>query len=117
MGKPQETRLIGTDGQFSWAQMWTYFKSDICTDDMRAFTLQSISIVDVLKGVMPEVQFEIMQYAPKELMNHPAIVKVLDQRIVHELRPYGMNAENDFWNRHYLSEWFEELIKEKKLKR
>lgn len=104
MAKATETRLISTEGQFSWQQMWTYFKSDICTDEMRAWTMKHMDIVGFITGAMPEVQFEILQYAPKVLMNHKAIVSKLNSKTIHNLLPYGMSQEYDTYGIEY-EEW------------
>lgn len=96
-GKASETRLIGTEGQFSWQQFWVYFKSPIYTDDMRAWTMKHLNIVDCITGAMPEVQFEILQHAPVELLNHPTILSKLSPKTIHDLVPWGVREENDNW--------------------
>lgn len=96
-GKASETRLIGTEGQFSWQQFWVYFKSDICTDEMRAWTMKNLNIVNCLAGAMAEVQYEILQYAPVELLNHPVILSKLSAKTIHDLVPCGVKEENDNW--------------------
>ena len=73
-----ETKLSGNSGDnFSWNQFWTYFNSELCTDDMRAWTLKNTNIVDCITGALPQIQIEILEAAPQVLINHPAVVAKL----------------------------------------
>lgn len=71
--------IVKSDDQFSWQQFWTYFTSPNYTDDLRKATLNSFDLVGCITGVMSWVQIEILEYAPKEILNHPNIISNLTE--------------------------------------
>ena len=64
-------------GLMSWERFWAYFVSDLCTDEMREWTLQNTSIVDCLTGTTSDVQQEIIRDAPDYIKNDPQVQRVL----------------------------------------
>jgi hypothetical protein len=72
MGREKKDREASSDATLSWAQFWAYMKSNRCTNEMRAWTLRYTNLEDALDGTVPVIQFEILEYAPVEIIQHYA---------------------------------------------
>ena len=69
--------MAATDCGFSWQQMWTYYKSSLCSSEQRRFTLASFSLRDAIEVAVPKVQIEILEYAPED------VIEIVDD-LLHE---------------------------------
>ena len=77
-----KSRQPSSDIMMSWADMWLYFKSNRCTDEMRAFTWKYLYLVDCLDGASTAVQNEILEFAPDYIKSLPEIQAVLNRQTI-----------------------------------
>lgn len=77
MSKSSDKVSTTSGDGFSWQMFWHYFSSELCTDEMRTWTMKNTNIVACITGAMPQVQIEILEAAPQVLINHPAVVAKL----------------------------------------
>lgn len=72
--------MTTSDCMMSWSQMWAYFSSDFCTDEMRCDTLHSLNLHDALSGKTSQVRNEIMQDAPDWVKELPDIKLLMNKQ-------------------------------------
>jgi hypothetical protein len=81
----KKDRTSTDDCTMSWASMWSYFNSSYCSDDQRSFTIKHMNLYDILDGAMPDIQFEIMEFAPKVILKSGKIRSIIDPRVLQKL--------------------------------
>lgn len=70
-------KSTGDQVGFSWSQLWSYYKSSLCSQEQREFILGSFSMKDALEVATPKIQLEILEDAPDDIKRLPEIQDIL----------------------------------------
>lgn len=91
----QKPTAASTDQAMSWSQYWSWFTSNVISDEERKATFLYFLKANVFEGMPEAAKVEVLEFAPDYVLFYLVKIKQISQELVNNLKSSnGRDATN-----------------------